>query len=155
MIDDAASRLLKTISAAMAAGLAIIGGLVLWSYLRSAGTVPSPVDVRSINVLTTVAMVFALAATIASELAWRGGVRKSAGTSAGVRTAFIVRLCCREAAALLGMTVAFLAAVDGVLRAYPAYWVNLAPFALFLIFLASHWPTDARLEAEVNEILRY
>lgn len=154
MIEPETSRLLKMISSAMAAGLAIVAGLVLWSYVRSVGTVPAPVDVKSINVFTTVAMVFALAATIASELAWRGGVRKSTGTSAGVRMAFIVRICCREAAALLGMTVAFLAGADGVLRAYPAYWVNLAPFALFLIFLASHWPTVARLEAETQEILR-
>jgi hypothetical protein len=152
MIEPAAARTLRMISAAMGAGLAIVAALVLWAYVGAAGTVPSPVDVKSINVFTTVAMVFALAATIASELAWRGGVRKSAGTSGGVQTAFIVRLACREAAALLAMTVAFLAAGNGVLRTYPAYWVNLAPFVLFLIFLASHWPAAERLEAEVREI---
>jgi len=148
VIDDAAARQLKALSLAMAGGLMIVAGLVFWAHVNAADA-PTPIELKSINVFTTVAMVFALAATIASELAWRGAVRKTAG----VRTAFIVRLCCREAAALLGLTVAYLAAGDGVLRAYPAYWVNLAPFGLFLIFLASHWPTAARLESEARSIL--
>ena len=35
----------------------------------------------------------------------------------------------------------------------PAYWVDLAPYALFLVFVASRWPSDAGLESAVAEVL--
>lgn len=153
-VSPAAARQLKVISFAMGAGLTFMAGLVFWTYLNSEGKVPTANELRSINSFTTVAMVAALAATIASEIAWRALLRRPAGSlSAGVHAAFVVRLACREGAGLLGMTVAYLAALNGVLRVYPAYWVNLAPYGLFLGFLAAHWPSAEKLTDEARGAL--
>lgn len=153
-VSPAAARQLRIISFAMGAGLALMAGLVVWSYVNAAAKVPTPREVQSINSLTTVMMIVALAAIVASEYAWRALLRRTPGTlSARVQTAFIVRLACREGAGLLGMTVAYVAALSGILRAYPAYWVNLAPFALFVGFLAAHWPSAEKLAAEAREVL--
>jgi len=132
--SPAASQQLKVISFAMGGGLTMMAGLVAWSYRNAAPVVPTPDGVRLINTLTFVAMGAALAAIIASEIAWRSLARKN------IHSAFIVRLALREGGALFGLTVAYIAALNGVLSVYPAYWVNLAPFALFLGFLATHWP---------------
>jgi hypothetical protein len=70
-----------------------------------------------------------------------------------VTAAFIIRAAMREGAALLGLVVAFLCAQQGVLRLYPAYWANAAPFVLFLVFAKMHWPTAENLAAEAAEIL--
>lgn len=149
MTTDAAGRQLKIIAFAMGGGLTMMAGFVFWSYFNAAAKVPTPNEVKSINTLTTVMMVAALLAIIASEFIWRFILRKAAGPfSARVATAYIVRLACREGAALPGMMVAYIAAHNGVLSAYPAYWVNLAPFMLFLIFLATHWPSAERLAAD-------
>lgn len=149
------AQLLRTIAGAMGAGLALMAGLVAWSYFNAAGTVPEPKDVFLTNRLTAVLMVVALMSIIASEILWRTILRKSKGPlTMRVQTAFIARLACREAAGLAGLTAAYLAAINGVLKLYPAYWINLAPFALFLVFLATHWPTVQGLDAEAREILR-
>ena len=104
--------------------------------------------------LATVAMLVAVSCIVASEIAWRSLLKKSAGPLGGrVQIAFIIRLALREGAGLLGMVVAYLAALNGVLRVYPAYWVNGAPFALFLGFLAAHWPSAETLAVEAREIL--
>lgn len=151
-IAPGVAQTLKIISAAMGGGLTFMAGLVAWSYANSAARVPTPVEVKTINALTVAAMVAALIATIASEIAWRSLLRKSeSALSIRVQGAFIVRLACREGAGLLGMTVAYLAALNGVLRAYPAYWVNLAPYVLFLGFLAAHWPSVERLTDAAGE----
>lgn len=148
------ARTLTVISFAMGGGLAMLAGFIFLSYLGGAAKVPAPRDVKFINTATTVAMVAALLAIIASEIAWRSLLRKSPGPLSGrVHIAFIVRLACREGAGLLGLTIAYLAALNGVLRIYPAYWVNLAPFALFLVFLATHWPSAERLSSEARDIL--
>jgi hypothetical protein len=100
-------------------------------------------------------MVVAFASIVGSELAWRLILRKGSGALGGrVMTAYIVRLALREGAGLIGMTAAYLAALNGVLRAYPAYWVNLAPFGLFLGFLAAHFPSAERLAAEARDVLK-
>lgn len=151
-ITPGVAQTLKIISAAMGGGLTLMAGLVVWSYGNAAVKVPSPVEVKTINALTVVAMVAALSATIASEIAWRSLLRRTGSAlSVRVQGAFIVRLACREGAGLLGMTVAYVAALNGVLRAYPAYWVNLAPYGLFLGFLAAHWPSIERLTDEAGE----
>lgn len=153
-VSPATAQQLKIIAFAMGAGLTMMAGLVFWSYANAAAKVPNPNEVKSINTFTTVAMVVALLSTIASEIGWRSLLRKSSGSfSAGVQTAFIVRLACREGAGLLGMTVAYLSALNGVLRVYPAYWVNLAPYGLFLGFLATHWPSVEKLTDEARGVL--
>ncbi|MBI4060888.1 MAG: hypothetical protein HY403_05600, partial [Elusimicrobia bacterium] len=133
-VSPDAARQLGVVALAMGGGLALMAGLVVWSHLNAAAKVPTPGEVRAVNALTTAAMLAALLLVVASEFAWRGALRRAPGTfGARVRTAYILRLACREGAGLLGMTVAYIAALDGVLRAYPAYWVNLAPFLLFLL----------------------
>ncbi|MCM2304971.1 MAG: hypothetical protein NDJ72_09730 [Elusimicrobia bacterium] len=153
-VPTAVARQLQVIAFAMAAGLALMAGLVLWANHNAAGAVPSAAQVKSVNALTAIMMAVSLAFIVGSELAWRSLLLKSPRPLSGrVQTAFIVRLACREGAGLLGLTVAYIAAVSGVLRIYPAYWVNLAPFGLFLVFLATHWPAEDRLAAEARDVL--
>ncbi len=153
-IAPATAQQLGVIAFAMGSGLTMMVGFVLWSYFSAAATIPAPQDVKFINTLTTAAMIVALFLITASEIVWRSLLRKSPGPLSGrVQTAFIVRMACREGAGLLGMTVAFLAAHNGVLRAYPAYWVNAAPYLLFIGFLLTHRPTAEKLSSEVREIL--
>lgn len=153
-VPPATARQLRIIALAMGSGLTLMAGFVAWAYLGAAAKVPTAQGVKFINALTVVAMVAALLAIVVSEVLWRSLLRRSSGTL-GVRAqgAFIVRLACREFAGLLGMTVAYLAALNGVLRVYPAYAVNLAPYALFLGFLATHWPSDEKLAAEVLAVI--
>lgn len=153
-VSPATAQQLKIIAFAMGAGLTMMAGLILWAYFGAAARVPTPHDVKFINTATTVVMVAALLLIIASEAGWRSMMRKSSGPLGGrVHAAFIVRLACREGAGLLGMTIAYIAACNGVLRVYPAYWVNLAPFALFLGFLATHWPSAEKLADEARGAL--
>ena len=153
-VSPATSQQLKIIAFAMGGGLAMMAALIFWSYLSATARVPTPHDVKFINTSTTVAMVSALVLIIASEVSWRSMLLKSSGALGGrVHIAFIVRLACREGAGLLGLTIAYIAACNGVLRVYPAYWVNLAPFILFLGFLAAHWPSEEKLAAEARDIL--
>ncbi|MDD5302387.1 MAG: hypothetical protein PHS14_04685 [Elusimicrobia bacterium] len=153
-VSPPVARTLTVIASAMGGGLTMMAVLVFWSYLSAAAKVPTPNEVRSVNALTVIMMVAALIAIVASELVWRVYLRRTPGElGARVRTAFIARLACREGAGLLGMTVAYIAALNGVLRVYPAYWVNLAPFFLFLGFLATHWPSAEKLTAEARAVI--
>ena len=153
-VSPLTARTLTIIASAMAGGLTLMAALVGWSYLTAARKIPTAGEVRSINALTTIMMVLALIAIVVSEIAWRSLLRKAPGElGARVQSAYIVRLACREGAGLLGMTVAYIAALNGVLRVYPAYWVNLAPYALFLGFLATHWPSAEKLTDEARVLL--
>jgi hypothetical protein len=146
------ARQLQIIAGAMGGGLTMMAGLVVLSYFNAEAKIPAPQTVKFINTFTIVAMAAALSSIIASEAVWRQLLRKP-GRAAGQRaqSAFIVRLALREGAGLAGLTVAYVAALNGVLRVYPAYWVTFAPFALFLGFLATHWPSAEKLDAEVRE----
>jgi len=151
-VSPAAAQSLKIISFAMASGLTVMAGVVLWFYAASEGKVPDVKSVQVINTMTSTAMVLSLGLIVASEFVWRSVLRRPEGKLGDrVQTAFILRLAMREGAGLLGLVVAFLAARDGVLRAYAAYWVCLAPYALFLGFLAAHWPAAEKLESEARE----
>lgn len=153
-VSSATSQQLKIIAGAMGGGLTMMAVFVFWSYLSAAASVPTSHDVKFINTSTTVAMVAALLLIIASEVGWRFMLRESSGALSGrVHVAFIVRLACREGTGLLGLTIAYFAALNGVLRVYPAYWVNLAPFAVFLGFLATHWPSVEKLTDEARDVL--
>lgn len=152
-VPEPVAQTLRIICLAMAAGLTAMAGLVAWTYFNHKGEPPTPERVRLINTLTTVAMAWTLIGIVVSEVMWRKLLKSTPGAlGAKIQTAFVVRLAAREGAGLLGLTVAYLAAANGTLKAYPAYWVNLAPFVLFLGFLAAHWPTAGRLAAEAREI---
>ena len=112
---------LKIVALAMGGGLTMMTGLIVWSSLHAAPTGPTPNELKSVNTLTTVMTVIALLSIVASEVVWRLILRKTPrALGARVQTAYIVRLAFREGAALLGMTVAYIAALSGVLRVYPA-----------------------------------
>ena len=136
----------------MAAGMVLLAGLVAWTNATGDKSA-TPENVRLINLLTTIAMGVTLSAIAVSEFLWRRMLRAAPadGLAAAVQQAFIIRLACREGAGLLGLTVAYLAALNGTLRAYPAYWVDAAPAALFVGFVALHWPSAERLESEARD----
>ena len=151
-VSPETSHALRVLSFAMGSGLAIFAGIV-WFYAGHDAAIPDAGVAHRVNTMTRTAMILALALIVASEFVWRTLIKAEGSLDSRVRTAFIVRLSMREGAALLGLAVAFLAARSGVLRLYPAYWANLAPFGLFLIFLYAHWPTPQKLEAEARVLL--
>lgn len=154
-LRPATSRALRVIALGMGAGVALLSGLVVWLALRAPERAPSLESVRAVNAATLIAMVLALASIAASEIAWKARLRGAAAEDLDRRAAqaFLLRSILREAGALFGCAAAFPAAMGGVLRAYPAYWADLAPAALFGSYLWLHWPTDERLKAELAEAL--
>lgn len=149
-----AARALRVVAASMAWGLCMFAGVVVWFHLRSEGKAPAPEQVRGVNLLTTFAMAGAVGTILGSEILWRRLLRAPGGTlDERARSAFIARLALREGGAIFGLAVAVLAALSGTLRAYPAYWANLVPAGLFLVFIAARWPSDERLDAQVREVL--
>jgi F0F1-type ATP synthase membrane subunit c/vacuolar-type H+-ATPase subunit K len=151
----ASARTLTVIARGMGAGLLLFAAADVVVYLRAVDRSPTPESLRTINLLTTIAMGYALAGIFVSEMLWRSKLRaaREEDVAATVRTAFIVRTAVREGAALLGVVVALLAAQGGILRVYPAYWADFAPAALFGSYLWAHWPSAANLKAELAEVL--
>jgi uncharacterized protein YacL len=153
-IPEDTARALRLILFAMAAGLCLLAAVIGFFYARSSGVVPGAARVRIENAMTMIAMAVAASLIVVSEAVWRGVLRGTKGALAQrVQTAFIVRAALREGAALFGLVVALLCAQSGLLRLYPAYWANFAPFGLFLVFARLHWPTVESLAAEAAEIL--
>jgi hypothetical protein len=154
-LDEGNARTMKTISFAMANGIAMLIAVSLFFYERSTTIVPTPASLKFINMMTIMSMAASVLVIFASEIAWRkmlaGAV--AADVNAKTQTAFIVRAAMRESAALLGSVTFFLACQDGVLRAYPAYWVDLVPAGLFWSFLYLHWPSLENLKTELAQIL--
>jgi hypothetical protein len=153
-VTPAVAQRLQIIAGSMAGGLTLMAGFISWAYLHGAQKVPTPDHARFVNLLTTVAMLVAVCSIVASEILWRRLLKTAPGPlGSRVQAAFIARLALREGASFMGLAVAYLSALNGVLRAYPAYWVNLAPYGLFVGFLAAHWPTAEKLAAEARESL--
>jgi hypothetical protein len=149
-VDEKTARVLCVILIAMTNGLVLLAGVVAFFHFRSAGVVPTPEQLKTANLLTAMAMGGAVAAIVASEAAWRGMILRGQGPMpARATTAFVVRVALREGSALFGLVAGLVAAQRGVLRVYPAYWADLVPFALFLSFAATHWPSADNLNAEI------
>ena len=154
-LEEDTARYLRVIAFAMGNGIALATVFSLFFYARSAAAAPTPQSLKLINRLTVLSMAASFAAIVVSEIVWK---KMLAGAAAGdvnakTRTAFVVRSALREGAALAGTATFFLACLNGVLRAYPAYWVDLAPAALFWSFLYLHWPSLENLKEELSEIL--
>ena len=151
----AASRTLTVIAGAMGMGVLMLCAVVAFFRFSATGRAPTPDSLRTINLLTTIAMAYALGGIFVSEMLWRTRVRVATAENAAatVQTAFILRAAVREGAALLGAVVALMAAQGGILALYPAYWANLAPCFLFGTFLFAHWPSAANLKAELSDAL--
>lgn len=147
--------MLRAVSAAMGVGVLALAAAVVFVYGRGAGAEPSSQALIQVRLLTMVSLFGTLVALFASDIFWRQQLLAgdAAAAAARVPAAFILRAALREGAALLGETTALIAASSGVLGAFPAYWVNFAPAVIFAAFLLSHWPSDARLKAEVEAAL--
>jgi hypothetical protein len=154
-LDEGTSRSLRVIAFAMGNGIALATVISLFVYARSAEASPSPQSLKLVNRLTVLSMAASFAAIVVSEIAWKRMLAAASATdvNARTRTAFVVRSALREGAALAGVATFFLACLSGVLRAYPAYWIDLAPAALFWSFLCLHWPSLENLKGELAEIL--
>lgn len=156
LTPDVAAKL-RVLSGGMGAGILGFAAFVVWTYF--AGSVDAYANApRFINIMTMVAMGWTLAGIAAGEFVWRYCVRRvenPAEADATVQMGFTLRLAFREGTAILGLVVCFLAAGNGVLRAYPAYWVNAAPAALFLFFLWARWPSFEGLRAQVKDALPF
>jgi hypothetical protein len=149
------AAVLRSIAAAMGAGIALLVAVDAFLCLKAVDRVPTPQSLRTVNLLTMIAMAYAFGGIVVSELLWRSTLRGATAENVGATAskAFIIRSAVREGAALLGAVVVLLAATGGVLRLYPAYWANLVPAALFWSYLWAHWPTVAKLKAELAAVL--
>ncbi|MDX6769609.1 MAG: hypothetical protein SF051_08765 [Elusimicrobiota bacterium] len=155
-LSEADASVLRLVAAALAAGVLLAAGVAGWLYLGGAGRPVPPNGARLVNILTMAAMAWTLAGIAAGEFLWRRLVRaieEPARAGAAVRSAFIVRLALREGTALLGLVVLVVGALNGVLAAFPAYWVNAAPAALFLFFVWARWPSLDNLREQVKDAL--
>lgn len=154
-LEDGMARTLRLVGFAMGLGIAFLALISIVFYARSSAVVPTPAATKMINMLTVISMGYALATIVASELLWKKMLAGAVPADVNMRTqkAFIVRSVTREGGALLGAVTFFIACQNGVLRAYPAYWIDLAPAALFWSFLYMHWPSLENLKAEVAEAL--
>jgi hypothetical protein len=146
-IDPVQLRTLQVIAGAMGAGVALLSGVIVFLYFKNQRQV-TPEALRSLNHLTAMAMGTTVTAIVASELLWKSVLKQGPGS---VTSAFIARSACREGAALLGCVTALIGAMNGVLRAYPAYWVNMAPAVLFWSYLYLHWPSGENLKNELSQ----
>jgi hypothetical protein len=154
-LEEGMARTLRTIGFAMGMGLALLSAVSIFLYARSLSVVPTPQSVKFINMLTILSAAYAFGAIVVSEILWKKmlGGAVAADVNAKTQLAFIIRAATREGAALLGGVTFFLACSDGVLRAYPAYWIDLAPTVLFWSFLYLHWPSLENLKSELEELL--
>jgi hypothetical protein len=154
-LTEPAARFLRLIALAMGGGVAVLAAVAVWLDRSARGRLPDPRLVRFVNLATIVAMAAALALILVSEAVWRRMLARASAKNAdaAVRGAFVARSALREGAALLGLLIVFLAAGSGVLRLYPAYWVNLAPTVLFWSYLYAHRPTLDKLRAELADAL--
>lgn len=153
-VTERTAATLRLIAGAMGAGVVLLAGVAFYFFVAGEKT-PQPGEVRVINILTGIVMLQALAAIAAAEFVWRkllSRVEEPGAADGAVLSASIVRLALREGAAMLGLVVCLLAALNGTLRVYPAYWVNLAPSAFFLFFLAARWPSLDGLREQVREL---
>lgn len=154
-LSEENSRSLRAIAVAMGLGIALLAAVSLYFHARSPVDAPSPPSLKLVNLLTILSMAVTLAGIAASEIAWPRLLAGATAENVNAKTwlSFVVRAALREGPALLGTATFFLACQNGVLRAYPAYWVDLVPAGLFWSFLCVHWPSLENLKAELAQTL--
>ena len=148
-LDAGTARQLRVISFVMGGWIALLTAAPVFYYLRPTAA-PTLQALKLVNTLTIFSMGASFAAIVASEIIWKKMLAGAAASdvNAKVRAAFSMRLSLRLQAALVGAVTIYLACRNGVLRAYPAYWVDLAPAGMFWSFLYLHWPSLENLKAE-------
>lgn len=148
-LDPAQVRSLQVIAFAMGMGVLLLVGVVAFTYFQNARAA-TPEGLRLINALTMATMAATVGAVALSETLWKLLLRRPGDFSKSLQAAFLARAACREGAALVGCVTALLAGMNGVLRAYPAYWADLAPAVLFWSFLYVHRPSAENLTIELG-----
>jgi hypothetical protein len=152
-LNEGMARTLRAIAFGLGNGVALLTAISLFLYYRrTAAIAPTLQSLKSINTMTILSMAASLAAIVVSEIVWKRMLAGAVAADANAKTqaAFVVRAALRQAAALAGTVTFYLACTDGVLRAYPAYWVDLVPAALLWSFLYLHWPSLENLKVEVS-----
>lgn len=150
-IDPLVARSLQVIAFAMGLGVFLLAGVIVFTYFQNARAA-TPDGLRLINAMTMVTMGVTAAAVVLSEVLWKTLLRRPGEFGRRLNAAFLARAACREGAALIGCVTALLAAMNGTLRSYPAYWADLAPAALFWSFLYVHRPSAENLKAELSDL---
>lgn len=163
-LTDGELRTFQVVQGAIGGGVLFFGAIVIYlerTGARTEGDLSSSI----VPMLSLVVLGFALLCIPAAVLFPRWmlarGPQESEGSPAGItpagrwvatlRTARIVHLAILDGAAYLGIMVAFLGALSGVLRVSPVYWMNLLPGALLIVWVIVTFPTRERLEAEYRE----
>jgi hypothetical protein len=68
-----------------------------------------------------------------------------------IRSSSIVRLALLEVPAMFGLTICFMAAIQGVLQQYPFYWINMVSTLVFEVIIYIEFPSRQKLEALFRE----
>ena len=155
ILAEGMSRTLRVVAFAMGNGIALLTIISIFFYLRSGTAAPTAQSLKAVNTMTVLSMAASAAAIVVSEIVWKKMLAGADASNANAKTqaAFVVRAALREGAALAGGVTFLIACQDGVLRAYPAYWVDLLPAGLFWSFLYLHWPSLGNLKAELAEVV--
>ena len=125
--------------------MALLSGVVMgWGFAAflafsaDASRVPSPHDVRFIELLSAVHAVGASVLLSASVLT--GRFLKS-----GDQTSYVIRGALAEGAAMLGVMTGLLAAGMHVLPSHPIFWLNALSAGGMALVLGLNLPKDERL----------
>ncbi|GIV59842.1 MAG: hypothetical protein KatS3mg043_0931 [Rhodothermaceae bacterium] len=155
-------RTFQIIMLALAMGVTLFGVVVLVLYLaQPVGEPPDASDVELIRMLTLGHALVGVAVYTVSGRVYRLALDRAtpagpaprvpaleeAATVLGrMRAAEIVRLALFEGTALFGLVVCLLGVTNGVMQAYPVYWLNLLSAVAMVGFVARNFPTAERLE---------
>lgn len=128
---------MRMIAGAMAAGVGMLCVVVVIMYVTAQ---PRPVTEQALSLVKTLSLVNALVAVISYPVS--ALISKSAENA---QAAMVLRLAPREGAALLGCVACLIAAMSGVLKAHPLFWLNLLTAGVFILTTALSLPTEQDL----------
>jgi hypothetical protein len=170
-LTPAELRIFQIIQGALGAGIAVFLGVTIILYVLGSDALAGEATqgIQLVRMLSLVhlamAVVLFVAAKVVYDLLFRSE-RLAAASSpelrnahgevthdpaqhcvALLRTSTIIRLALYEAIALFGLIVCLLAVVDGVVQAYPVYWLNALSSVAFSGYVVLTFPTAERLKA--------
>ena len=131
---------LRVIVGAMAGGVALLGAVTLFLFVRGPAAPASPKAFDTLRLFSIVDAVLFLSSWAMSGVLFQ--TLSAPGTFAALQSAVIVRAAAREGSALLGIVVCLLGALSGALRVQPAYWANALPGALFVGWVLATLPSE-------------
>jgi hypothetical protein len=71
-----------------------------------------------------------------------------------IRAAMIIRLAMYEGIALFGLVICLLAVVEGVMQAYPLYWLNVLSSLLVVGYIVLTFPNAQRIKMVFMEKIK-